>query len=128
VVLGLLLLCQSGCLLVAAAGATGATVAYVRGDLETSLDAPPQKIADAAERAMKKLDLSVISKQAGNSEGQVVGRSSRDVKFTVAIKSEGQRLSTISIRAGVFGNDAMQDQLLREIRSELASTAAVEPY
>ena len=39
VILGLLLVTQSGCLVVAAAAGTGAGVAYVRGDLETSFDA-----------------------------------------------------------------------------------------
>jgi len=56
IILGLVLSAsQTGCLLVAAAAGTGAGVAYVTGDLDTSLDADAKRVADATERAMKAL-------------------------------------------------------------------------
>lgn len=109
----------SGCLLVAAAAGTGATVAYVRGDLKTSIDADPKRVVDAAERAMKDMDIAVISKQSSSIDGKVVGRTARDVKLDVTIKGQSERVSTVYIRAGVFGDQAMQSNLLEKIQSEL---------
>jgi len=43
--------------------------------------------------------------------------------MTVVIKSESEKVSKISIRAGVFGDDAMQDRLLSKIKEELKDTA-----
>jgi hypothetical protein len=127
IILGLVLSAsQTGCLLVAAAAGTGAGVAYVRGDLDTSLDADAKRVADATERAMKALEINVVSKQADGLDGKIIGRTARDVKMTVVIKAESEKVSKVSIRAGVFGDDAMQDRLLAKIKQELTSTANVE--
>ena len=63
-ILGLLVTSQTGCLLAVAAAGTGTTVAYVRGDLETTLDAEPRTVVDAADRALKNMEMAVVSKNA----------------------------------------------------------------
>ncbi len=122
--LGLLLATQSGCLLVAAAAGTGATVAYISGDLNTSIAATPDKVGPAATRAMQKLQISVISSGASSVDAKVVGRTARDTKLTVTAKASNLGSSTLSIRAGTFGDDALQARLLEEIHSELGLTPA----
>lgn len=114
-----LALSQSGCLIAAAAAGTGATVAYVKGDLETSLPADPKAVTDAAERACKTLDLVIISRQSSAVDGKVIARTARDVKLTIDITGQSEKLSKVSIRAGVFGNDALQSNVLYEIKKEL---------
>jgi uncharacterized protein DUF3568 len=115
---------QSGCLLVAAAAGTGATVAYVSGDLNTSLDAPPDKVAVATKAAMQKLDISVISAESSAVDARVVGRTARDTRLTVTAKGSTGNLSQLSIRAGTFGDDALQARLLEEIKKQLGSGSA----
>ena len=122
-ILGLACATQAGCLVVAAAAGTGAGVAYVAGDLDATVDANPKAAADATERAFKDLELAVISKESSSLDAKIVGRTARDVKMTVVIKGESEKLSRISIRTGVFGNDAMQHRLLEKIREHLASPA-----
>jgi hypothetical protein len=124
IVLGLLLASQSGCLLVAAAAGTGAGVAYVTGDTETTLDASPQAVVNATELAFKDLDLSIISKESSGLDGKVVGRTARDVKLTVVVKGESERVSKVSIRTGVFGDDPMQSRILEKIRQHLTDAPA----
>ena len=124
ILLGLLLASQSGCLLVAAAAGTGATVAYVRGDTETTLDASPARVVAATEQAFKDLDLHVITKESSGLDGKIVGRTARDVKMTVVVKGESENTSKISIRTGTFGDDAMQARVLEKIRENLGTTAA----
>ncbi len=123
-ILGLLLASQSGCLIAAAAAGTGATVAYVRGDLETTIDAGPKATTEAAERAFKDLEIAVISKEASSLDGKVTGRTARDVKLVVVVKGESDKLSKVSVRVGTFGDDAMQSRVLEKIKQELAGTAS----
>ena len=121
-ILGLACAAQAGCIVVAAAAGTGAGVAYVRGDLDATLDASPGAAADATERAFKDLELNVISKESSTLDAKLVGRTARDVKLTVVIKGESDKLSRISIRTGVFGDDAIQERVLAKIREHLAAT------
>jgi hypothetical protein len=122
-ILGPLAAAQGGCIVVAAAAGTGAGVAYVRGDLDATLDASPRAAADATERAFKDLELNVISKESSGLDAKLIGRTARDVKLTVVIKGESERLSRISIRTGVFGDDAIQSRVLAKIREHLGEAA-----
>lgn len=126
-ILGLVLVNQAGCLLVAAAAGTGATVAYVAGDVDAALDASPKAVVNATEKACKDLDLVVITKESTNLDGKIIARTARDVKMTVVIKGESDKLSRVSIRAGVFGDDPMQDRLLQKIRENLATASTTRP-
>ena len=45
-------------------------------------------------------------------------------KYTVVIKGESDKLSRISIRTGVFGDDAMQHRVLEKIRQHLGTAPA----
>ena len=121
-ILGLLCATQAGCIVVAAAAGTGAGVAYVRGDLDATVDASPAAAAAATERAFKDLELHVISKESSALDAKLVGRTARDVKLTVVIKGESDKLSRISIRTGVFGDDPMQDRVLAKIREHLGTS------
>ena len=130
---------QSGCILLAAGAATGATVAYVRGDLETSLAAPPDKVAAASKAAFEELKLAVISNEATSLDAKVMARTAQDVKITVTAKGQSDNLSKVTVRVGTFGNSGMQTQVLEKIKAHLndaavaampttkPSTPAIEP-
>jgi hypothetical protein len=126
-ILGLLLTSQAGCLLVAAAAGTGAGVAYVRGDLEIVIEAGPKEVADATERAFKAMEVSIISKSSSSLDGSIVGRTARDVKLEVTITGQSERVSKASIRAGTFGDAALQEHVASEIRKQLPSIAINTP-
>src|SRR5262249_25697516 len=118
---------QSGCLLAVAAAGTGAGVAYVKGKTVSTVDADPQAVADATEQAMDDLDIKVISNESSKVDANIVGRTARDTKIEVTVKSESPKFSKIFIRAGVFGDDALQDRLLDKIKANLGvgSSASV---
>src|SRR4051794_1066373 len=115
----LLMLSQSGCLLAAAAAGTGAGVAYVKGKTEATVDADPIQVADATEQAMRDLNITVISRQATKVDANIEGRTASDTKLNVPAKSETERTSRVFIRAGVFGDDPLQERLLSRIRDNL---------
>jgi hypothetical protein len=117
--LGGLMLSQGGCLILLAGAGAGATVAYVKGDLETRIDADPKAVAAATEQAMKQMDISVISHAATGLDANVVGRTANDTKLEVTIKGETENTSKVAIRAGVFGDMVLQSRLLEKIKSNL---------
>ena len=114
-----LALSQSGCLIAAAAAGTGAGVMYVKGKTVATLDGTPRTIAGATGQAMKDLGMLVISTDVSDTEATIVGRTSNDTKVETTVKTETDHTSKIFIRAGVFGDVAIQRQLLDRIRTNL---------
>jgi hypothetical protein len=119
----LLVASQTGCLVAAAAAGTGATVAYVRGDTEAVLQGDPPRVAAAAERAANQLKLSVVSANSTGLDGKLIARTASDAKVEVTIKGEGPGTSKVWIRVGMFGDTAIQQNMLDAIRQHLAADA-----
>ena len=125
--LGTLAVTQSGCLLLAVGAGTGVGVAYVEGKSEAILDANPKQVAAATEMAVKDLEMTLVSQEASLSDSRVIARSARDVKYEIVAKAEGAKSSHVYIRVGVFGDDAMQDQMLDKIKAHLPEAVAANP-
>lgn len=125
--LGLIGVSQSGCLLVAAAAGTGATVAYVKGDVESTLDSTPDKVTEASKSALEEMDLRVIASSSSKVDGDVVARTAGDAKVHIVVKSQGEKTSHISIRVGVFGDQAMSNRILMKINEKLAAGPSTRP-
>ena len=114
-----LMLSQSGCLLAAAAAGTGAGVMYVKGKTEAVLDADPRAIAAATDKTMRDMGISVISNESSSVDANIVGRTARDTKLEVTAKAVTDRTSKVFIRAGVWGDEVLQQKLLDGIKSNL---------
>ena len=110
-------LLTSGCL-VAAAGAAGG-VLYAKGDLESTLAATPAKIAAATEKAFVEMKISKTSAVSSDLDSQVIGRSATDKKITVTSKVKGDKVSSISIRVGTFGDKDISRALFDKIKKNL---------
>ncbi|MDP6545243.1 MAG: DUF3568 family protein [Phycisphaerae bacterium] len=111
------ILLTSGCL-VAAAGAAGG-VLYAKGDLESSLSATPAQIAAATEKAFVEMKISKTSAVSSDLDAEVIGRSARDKKVTVTSKATGDKISSISIRVGTFGDKDLSRVLFDKIKKNL---------
>ena len=123
IIIGLLLATQTGCLLLAAGAGAGTTVAYVKGDTEAVIDGDTKAVTAASEKAMKDLELFVISSEATGFDGKVNGRTAGDTKVVVVVKRYGENLSKVSVRVGNFGDGGMQEALVEKIRENLKSGA-----
>jgi hypothetical protein len=122
-ILGLFMVSQMGCLLLAAGAGAGTGVAYVKGDTDAVIDADTKTVTAASERAMKDMELYVISSAATGLDGRVDGRTAGDTKVVVVVKHYGENLSKVSVRVGNFGNSVMQDELLEKIRENIKAGA-----
>ena len=110
-----------GCLAVAAAAGTGATVWYVKGDLEARVNAEPPQVSVATAAAMRDLDMHVLSEEATGIDAKIVGRTASDSKVTVTAKKTGDGLSSLSIRVGVFGDEQLSTAVYERIKARLAA-------
>jgi hypothetical protein len=112
----------SGCflLLLGAAGAAGAgTVAYVRGELKATLDANMDRSYDASLKALDQLQLIPISKQKDQLGAEIVARTSVDKRVTVTLKRVDDKLTNLSIRIGVFGDESLSRTIYDRIKKSL---------
>ena len=120
---GMLLSTQTGCLVAAAAGAAAGTVAYVKGDLETTFDHKPDVVMQAVRDASTEMGLTTEYANASSIDGQAKLRSGADKEIFIKIRALGERSSRMSIRVGTFGDESFSQMLLGKIQSHLPATA-----
>lgn len=108
-----------GCLLVAGAAIGVGAAAYVSGDLEGRLEASPHKVVQAAEAALKDMDIKIISADATGIDGQVIGRTALDKNIAITVKRDRDTGSKITIRVDTFGDESLSRQIYDKIRSKL---------
>jgi uncharacterized protein DUF3568 len=120
----LLVLPLSGCIAVAAAGCAGAGVAYAKGDTVDTVDGSPVEVAAAAEAALTGMGMVVTRNTSSAVDSDVVARTGQDRKIEVEAKAGANGASTVSVRVGTWGDDALQHQILDQIRMNVAAGRA----
>lgn len=109
----------AGCLAVATGvGAAGAVLWY-QGELRADLNASPEKIIAASERAFADLKWAKISATASKTDGRAVARTGADEKVDVYVKQKDEKTSEIGIRVGLVGDEKMSRTLLEKIEAYL---------
>jgi hypothetical protein len=113
------LLFQTGCL-VAAAGAAGAgTVAYLRGELSSTLDAPYENAVRAANRGLQELEFAKISENKDALTAILISRTADDKKVEVKVTKVTESTTRVQIRVGIFGDEALSLTVLDRIKEQL---------
>jgi hypothetical protein len=112
----------SGCFLAAvgAAGAAGAGGgAYGRGELDATLDGPYDAVISASDSALERLQFARIRETKDAFPAEIVARTAEDKKVDVKVAKEADRLTKVSIRIGLFGDEEKSKAVLENIRDEL---------
>jgi len=111
-----------GCVLLAvgAGAAVGAgTIAYIKGELQTTYATPFDQTYQATQDALGDLDYRILSTQKDGTEGEIeakrVGGDSVKVKLSVS----GRGTTLVKIRVGIFGDEAASRAIERKIASRL---------
>jgi hypothetical protein len=108
-----------GCAAVAVgAGAAGA-VAWYKGELKASLTQSVPAVNRATEEAIDELKLFKISAKADELTGSFTLRNAKDEKITIIVEKEGEGVTALRIRVGVFGNEALSRSILDTIKGNL---------
>lgn len=109
----------TGCLAVAAgAGAAGA-VAYVRGELTTTLEASLDHTVKATNDAVQQLQFAKISESKDALQAYITVRNAADKKIKFSIERTSDKLTKLTIRVGVFGDEAQSMTILDKIKANL---------
>jgi hypothetical protein len=108
----------SGCVAVAV-GAGAGVVAYVRGDLETTLPNDYDHVVDSAREAVKTLEFVKVSDSKDAFKGVLIARTALDKKVEISFTNAGKNLTNIKIRVGVFGDEQISLAILEKIKNGL---------
>src|SRR5262245_31536575 len=113
---------SSGCFLVAvgAAGAAGAgAVAYVRGELDTTLASRYDNTIAASNRAIETLQFVKVNEKRDAFSAILTARTAQDKKVQITVTKSTDTLSRVQIRVGTFGDEAMSMAILDKIKTGL---------
>ena len=90
------------------------------GTISGHVGASPERATAAAREAMEELGLKRIDATSTQIDGQVTAYTAREERITVDIKSTGQDVSTLTVKAGkIYGDTDLGQQLFRRIREKL---------
>ena len=109
----------TGCVAVAAAGAAGASVAWIRGALEVNLEDSLDDVYGATRKAIRGLEFAPVNERKSGVDATVVARTALDKRVEVILKRVGDKTTHVSIRVGVFGDEAMSLSILDRIKGGL---------
>lgn len=121
VIAALMLIC-TGCAAVllggAAAGGAGA-VAYVRGELQATLDASLSQACKTVDGAAAALSLRSETATEDGLQSKRLFRMANGKRVTVKLNRVTDHTTAIGIRIGTFGDQSASQQLLTEIQKRL---------
>ena len=115
-VIGVLACSQIGC---ANAKSVGEEKSSPFQGTQTIMTGDPVAVTSAAKSVVEDLQLTVVSSGASGLDGKVVARTANNRKLTVDVKTAGESLSRVTVRAGGFGDKTIQKQVLDRIKAKL---------
>ncbi len=110
---------QSGCVVVAVGAASAGAVAYVRGELESTVSSPFAVANRAANIAIEQLQLVKINEKKDAFVSIITARTADDKKVEIKITKLADETTKIQIRVGVFGDEAKSLTILEKIKANL---------
>jgi len=110
---------STGCIALLAGAGAGATVAYVRGDLDVTLNATFKKSVHAASEALGDLQYAKISEKQDALQATLIYRTSTDQKIELYLEKLSDDATKLKIRVGTFGEESLQQEILTRVKSNL---------
>jgi hypothetical protein len=109
----------SGCVVVAAGAAGAGAVAYVRGEMQASVEQNLEETYLAAQRALKDLEFARIEEKKSGVDAELVSRTALDKRVQIKLKKVTDGLTKVHIRVGVIGDQELSLTILEKIKMEL---------
>lgn len=110
---------QSGCVAVVAAGAAGTGVAWYNGRMESTLDAGMNDAYSAAQAAIRDMEFASVNQKKSSIDAELVARTALDKRVEIVLKKVDDRVTKVSIRIGVFGDETLSMAVLEKIKANL---------
>jgi hypothetical protein len=109
---------NSGCL-AAAAGAGATAVAWVKGELHTTVNGSFEHSVAAANQAVQQLQFAKVSESKDALLAIIVARNAADKKIEIKLEQVGGALTNVKIRVGIFGDEPLSLAVLEKIKANL---------
>lgn len=106
-------------LVLAACGTADPEARNTLGNVSVSMHGTPPQVIAATERALRRLDMTIVDSESTDEDGRVVARSPRRRPVDVRVLKDVDQLSRVSVRIGAFGDETASIGLIRRIRREL---------
>jgi hypothetical protein len=90
---------------------------------QTVLNADPVTITAAAKEVADELKLNVEKNVSSGLDGKLIAKSANRMKLVVTTKAHGPGATLVTVRAGGFGDQGVQKQVLERIKAKLPATA-----
>ena len=113
---GSLVLTQTGCVAVAAAGAAAGGVGYANGDLEGYINSSLAKVVASGNNALTRLKYIKIKEETDLNSATITARTDSDTRITIKMNQVTETTCEVSIRFGFFGDQQLSQVLITEIR------------
>ena len=118
--LSVILMTTQGCFFILlGVGAGAAGVVYAKGALEANFNQPVDKLFDASEAALKKLEYFITDDDVARHEATIKGEDQKGKKVEIAITAITEKSAKINIRVGAFGDQSESQRILLEIEDNL---------
>jgi hypothetical protein len=114
-----ILVLASGCAVVVAGAAGAGTVAYIRGELDATLNERYDRVISASNDAVEKLELARISEAKDVFSAVIIARTAEDKKVRIKLTKEGEKMTKVQIRIGIFGDEEKSRAILDRINAGL---------
>jgi hypothetical protein len=109
----------TGCVVVVAGAAGAGAVAYVRGEMQASVEYDLNATFQASQRALKDLQFARIDDKQSGVDAQLISRTALDKKVEIKLKKITEGLTKVQIRVGVVGDQELSLTILERIKAEL---------
>ena len=117
-VLTMLVLVGCGAVVVGAAAGAGA-VAYVRGELKVTEEAPLDAVVEATRAAIQDLRFTLTGSEADAVSGQFTAQTANDKRIEINLKKVSDELTQIRIRVDIFGDEDLSRLIHDKIKAHL---------
>ncbi len=109
----------TGCVVVAAGAAGAGAVAYVRGEMEATVEHDLDAVFKAAQRALVKLEFARINDQKSAVDAQLVARTALDKRVEIKLVKVASKVTKVQIRIGLVGDQDLSLTILDQIKAGL---------
>ena len=110
----------SGCVVVAAGAVGAGAVAYVRGELESSVEHDLDATYRATQRALAAMEFAKISERKSAVDAELLSRTALDKKVEIKLVKITDRVTKVQIRVGFVGDEQLSLAILEKIKAELS--------
>jgi len=112
---GVMLAGSCGC----ATGGAGSAVAYVRGDLDATLNVPFERAVRASDLAVEQLRFEKVSEKKDGLQAVLISRNAADKRVEIRIEKVNDDATKLKIRVGAFGDESIAVATYSQISANL---------